>query len=465
MNERATEFFVRTTPWLFVAAGALMLAGCERPPIETQQTGFRGVAMEVVVNPRIAAAKAAANVVPAAIPPVPSDGPKAKDIYQNVQVLGDLSVGEFTRLMVAISNWVAPEQQCAYCHKGDNFAADDLYTKVVSRKMLQMTQHINANWTQHVAQTGVTCYTCHRGKPVPENVWFTLAPSPQSARMTGGSGEYAQNKAFATVGTTSMPADPFTSYLLNADAIRVIGTTALPTGNDYSIQHTERTYGLMIHMSEGLGVNCTFCHNSRSFKEWSSSPPQRLTAWHGIRMAREVNNEYMVPLTDVFPADRRGELGDVAKVNCATCHNGLNKPLGGVSMLKDHPELIGKKAPATTASAGMQPVVMNPAGGAATLYFAVNSAQLDAQAATALKSLAQSAGAGGRFVISGYHSASGTLAQNQELAKRRAFAVRDALKSAGIDERRIELRKPQQTSANEGGESASARRVEVAVAR
>ena len=32
-------------------------------------------------------------------------------------------------------------------------------------------------------------------------------------------------------------------------------------------------------------------------------------------------------------------MGDVLKSNCATCHNGINKPLYGVSMAKDYPEL------------------------------------------------------------------------------------------------------------------------------
>jgi photosynthetic reaction center cytochrome c subunit len=66
-------------------------------------------------------------------------------------------------------------------------------------------------------------------------------------------------------------------------------------------------------------------------------------------------------------------------------------------------------------------------------------------------------------VISGYHSASGDLAQNQDLARRRAFAVRDALKAAGIDEARVVLEKPQQTEANAAGEDPKARRVEIAL--
>jgi len=44
-------------------------------------------------------------------------------------------------------------------------------------------------------------------------------------------------------------------------------------------------------------------------------------------------------LTEVFPANRKGVLGDLAKVNCATCHQGVNKPLLGASMLKDYPSL------------------------------------------------------------------------------------------------------------------------------
>ncbi len=95
----------------------------------------------------------------------------------------------------------------------------------------------------------------------------------------------------------------------------------------------------MIHMSESLGVNCTGCHNSRSFGNWEESTPQRVIAWHGIRMVRQLNVEYLEPLTPVFPAGRLGPMGDVAKINCATCHQGLNKPLNGVSMYADYPEL------------------------------------------------------------------------------------------------------------------------------
>ena len=95
----------------------------------------------------------------------------------------------------------------------------------------------------------------------------------------------------------------------------------------------------MMHMSQGLGVNCTYCHNSRSFSAWDQSTPQRTTAWYGIRMVRDLNNAYLDPLLPTYPHNRLGPLGDAPKANCATCHQGASKPLLGVSMLKDYPEL------------------------------------------------------------------------------------------------------------------------------
>ena len=83
----------------------------------------------------------------------------------------------------------------------------------------------------------------------------------------------------------------------------------------------------MIHMSEGLGVNCTFCHNTRAFSQWKESTPQRVTAWHGIQMVRELNASYLDPLKPTYPANRLGALGDAPKANCTTCHQGVNKPL------------------------------------------------------------------------------------------------------------------------------------------
>lgn len=335
---------------LLASIAGLLIAGCgERPPIAVSQTGFRGTAMEQVYNPRILASQAALNQAPEISPAVVDvpGGPKAGAIYQNVKVLGDLSVGEFARTMSAITAWVAPQQGCNYCHVAGNFADDSVYTKVVARKMLQMTHKINSGWKTHVAETGVTCYTCHRGNNIPKEVWF----KPEQQKSAGGSlgNDFGQNRASVSVGLSSLPYDPFTPYYLDSKPIRVNGKEAMAmTGtaaNRNSTKQAEHTYGLMVHWSESLGVNCTYCHNTQAFAEWgANATPQRAVAWYGIRMARELNNEYMVPITNVFPANRLGPTGDVAKANCATCHQGAYKPLYGAAMAKHYP---GMQAPLT----------------------------------------------------------------------------------------------------------------------
>ena len=329
-------------------AVVMLLAGCERPPIDAVQRGYRGTGMVERFNPRTIENQAANNAVPAALDPVPAGGPAASTTFKNVQVLKNLSVAEFTRTMLAMTAWVAPTQGCAYCHAaGEDLSADTLYTKVVARRMLQMTQHINNDWKTHVAATGVTCYTCHRGQPVPSRVWFT-DPGPKQAKSAGN--HAGQNSPAPSVAYAALPYDPFTTFLSEANDIRVVSNTPLPNGSDRTIKQTEWTYALMMNISDSLGVNCTYCHNSRSFTGWNESTPQRVTAWHGIRMSRDLNTEYLEPLKTVFPASRLGPLGDAPKVNCATCHQGAYKPLYGANMVKDYP-VLAAASPAPSAPA------------------------------------------------------------------------------------------------------------------
>lgn len=96
--------------------------------------------------------------------------------------------------------------------------------------------------------------------------------------------------------------------------------------------------------------------------------------------------------------------------------------------------------------------------GVVKFYFAIGKADLAKGAQAALKDVLEGVKAGKKAVISGYHDSTGNAAQNQELSKQRAFAVRDALLRFGVPEKQIELRKPVNA---EAGKSAEARRVEV----
>jgi photosynthetic reaction center cytochrome c subunit len=452
----------RITSLLLTLGAAVLLAGCERPPIDSVQSGYRGTGMEQHYNPRLLAAQIPLNQPPPAIPQGGPEGPKAKDVLQNVKVLGDLSIGQFTNSMVAITAWVSPKEGCNYCHVPENMADDSKYTKVVARRMLQMTQKINAEWTPHVAATGVTCYTCHRGAPVPSKVWFTAKAQDQGPKFIGN--RNGQNAPVNNVVAGSLDVDPLTPYLLKTSTIRVVGKTTLPSDHVASIQSTEGTYSLMMHFSSSLGVNCTYCHNSRNFGSWAESPPQRTTAWHGIRMVNDLNKSYLEPLTASFPANRLGPTGDVAKVSCATCHQGAYKPLYGAAMAKDYPAMLGApKAAAATPTASLPAPVAEALR--SVLYFDVGSPVLKGEQEVGLAQLIASMKSKPtvQATISGYHSAAGTVAQNQELAKQRAFTVRDSLLAAGIAESRVVLAKPQQTEANVAGEDPTARRVEVTI--
>ena len=55
---------------------------------------------------------------------------------------------------------------CAYCHMpGADYASDDNPNKPISRRMITLTRHINAELGG--GQVRVTCFTCHRGAQMP----------------------------------------------------------------------------------------------------------------------------------------------------------------------------------------------------------------------------------------------------------------------------------------------------------
>ncbi|QNP48931.1 OmpA family protein [Diaphorobacter aerolatus] len=98
--------------------------------------------------------------------------------------------------------------------------------------------------------------------------------------------------------------------------------------------------------------------------------------------------------------------------------------------------------------------------GLVKFFFASGKADVASGANTALAEVVKGVVAGGkRAQISGYHDITGDLTKNQELAKQRALAVADALKSLGVPEDRLDLRKPEQSLASDT--NAEARRVEV----
>ena len=97
--------------------------------------------------------------------------------------------------------------------------------------------------------------------------------------------------------------------------------------------------------------------------------------------------------------------------------------------------------------------------GVVKFYFASGKTDLATGANDALTEAVKAAKAGKKLVISGYHDGTGNAVKNAEIARQRAFTVRDALKAAGVAEGNIEPKKPEQLHA--AGSNAESRRVEV----
>jgi Photosynthetic reaction centre cytochrome C subunit len=334
-----------TFAWI---VGLTLIAGCQRT--DTVQRGYRGLAQVQMYTPAVVAASTEINQIPEAEEPADAESPMVNEVFKNVKVLNDLSATEFSRLMQALSTWVAPVEGCDYCHNPKKLESDEKYPKIVARRMLQMTRDINTNWKQHVGSTGVTCWTCHRGQAVPSGDWFKH-PGPQAAPNSQANFSGQNIRGAENAGNSALPYDPLSAFLTTGNEIRIQGTSPLADGNRQSIKQAKWTYSLMMYMSKSLGVNCTYCHNTRAMGRWEESTPQRATAWHGIRMVRDLNTSYLIPLTPVFPSYRLSAEGDGPKVGCATCHKGAFKPLFGASSLKDYPVLEGIWTPPVAASA------------------------------------------------------------------------------------------------------------------
>ncbi len=98
--------------------------------------------------------------------------------------------------------------------------------------------------------------------------------------------------------------------------------------------------------------------------------------------------------------------------------------------------------------------------GVVKFYFAPGKVELAQDGAKALTDILIAAKTGKKVGISGYVDPSGDAAKNAELAKQRAFAVRDLLTSSGVSAEQIVLVRPNDIKAG-ATSAAEGRRVEV----
>ena len=153
----------------------------------------------------------------------------------------------------------------------------------------------------------------------------------------------------------------------------------------------------------------------------------------------------------------------IALVISAVVGTVVVKRVGASGAAKPAATAVASSAPAApvavAAAAVADEASVRVENGVVKFYFATAKADLAGGANEALADVVKGVAEGKKAVVSGFHDATGDAALNAELAKQRAFAVRDALKALGVAEDKIELKKPEETTAS--GSNAEARRVEV----
>jgi hypothetical protein len=97
-----------------------------------------------------------------------SEDKPVEQVRKNIQVLKGLPASQLFPLMNFVSASLGV--RCAYCHVnqggGDNWVweSDDKETKRTARQMMRMVLELNKNNLAAFRDSGVTCFTCHRGQ-------------------------------------------------------------------------------------------------------------------------------------------------------------------------------------------------------------------------------------------------------------------------------------------------------------
>jgi len=89
----------------------------------------------------------------------------AEQVYKNIQVFKGIPASQLEGDMAFITGSLGVK--CNYCHVNP-FDKDDRPTKLTARKMIQMVFDLNKGSFNGAG--AVSCYTCHRGKPLPISV-------------------------------------------------------------------------------------------------------------------------------------------------------------------------------------------------------------------------------------------------------------------------------------------------------
>ena len=208
---------------------------------------------------------------PAPPHPSPAYSGEMNDAYHNIKVLH----GPASRLDSIMREFnAALGVQCSYCHIQDQWELD-IPAKEKSRMMVTLSNQEN----EKLVKGEVTCWTCHRGKPVPDKLPALTPESPETitaVRAIGLTGEQAQL--------------PVEKVFKNLKEFGGFPAANLPSA--------------MAYYTKALGVDCKFCH----VEPFAKDTPHKDIARTMIELVETTGQ--------TFYKDTKNP------VRCWTCHRG-----------------------------------------------------------------------------------------------------------------------------------------------
>jgi hypothetical protein len=197
----------------------------------------------------------------------------AETVFKNIEILKGKKASRLPGMMSALTGLLGVD--CAHCHTPQEWEKETP-AKQTARKHFDMLRVVN---TQLELQTnGVTCWTCHRGKPQPE------PPPPDAFKPTDEMIKQAEQDK-----------RPVQEVYKNIQSLK-----GVPAG---------RWMIIMTMFTRSLGVDCTYCHVEGKFE--LDDKPAKQTARKMLRMVGTIAREIYKGSTPVF---------------CYTCHRGQTRP-------------------------------------------------------------------------------------------------------------------------------------------
>lgn len=268
-----------------VHAGPPVAPGVAAPPAAPPEASQALPDWEDKVNDPAGAAAILAVAKDFEAHPMPPEVAKAptEKIFRNVLVLHDMTSQRFIGAMHGMEKAIGGD--CLSCHVEKKFASDEKDEKRTARKMLLMSQRLNAEFFH--GRLGLSCYTCHRGEEHPESEPEGLKEKLAAMSLPSGLPE---------IPPEAKRADEVYKNL------QLLG--GLPP---------KLLVPVMQQVSLSLGQRCDACHVAG---DWASDEKkEKKTARHMIAMVESANAELF------------GQIHDDDAVTCWTCHRGEEHPV------------------------------------------------------------------------------------------------------------------------------------------